>query len=120
MPRHPVLGPLTANRVVFIARPIRVMCSSSVDPIYVVRALMEGADGVLIGGCHPGDCHYINGNYKARRRVVLLKNILKTMGLEEERVWIRWVSASEGDKFAKVVTEMVEQLKGLGPSPYKM
>ncbi len=98
-------------------RVIRVMCSSSVDPIYVVRALMEGADGVLIGGCHPGDCHYINGNYKARRRVVLLKNILKTMGLEEERVWIRWVSASEGQKFADTVTEMVDTIKKLGPNP---
>ena len=98
-------------------RVIRVMCSSSVDPIYVVRALMEGADGVLIGGCHPGDCHYIDGNYKARRRVVLLKNILETLGLEEERVWIRWVSASEGQKFADTVTEMVDTIKKLGPNP---
>ena len=98
-------------------RVIRVMCSSSVDPIYIVRALMEGADGVLIGGCHPGDCHYINGNYKARRRVVLLKNILETLGLEEERVWIRWVSASEGQKFADTVTEMVDAIKNLGPNP---
>ncbi|MCK5773868.1 MAG: hydrogenase iron-sulfur subunit [Thermoplasmata archaeon] len=98
-------------------RVIRVMCSSSVDPIYIVRALMEGADGVLIGGCHPGDCHYINGNYKARRRVVLLKNILGTLGLEEERVWIRWVSASEGQKFADTVTEMVDTIKKLGPNP---
>ena len=98
-------------------RVIRVMCSSSVDPIYIVRALMEGADGVLIGGCHPGDCHYINGNYKARRRVVLLKNILETLGLEEERVWIRWVSASEGQKFADTVTEMVDTIKKLGPNP---
>ncbi len=98
-------------------RAIRVMCSSSVDPIYVVRALMEGADGVLIGGCHPGDCHYINGNYKARRRVVLLKNILETLGMEEERVWIRWVSASEGQKFADTVAEMVDTIKKLGPNP---
>ena len=98
-------------------RVIRVMCSSSVDPIYIVRALMEGADGVLIGGCHPGDCHYINGNYKARRRVVLLKNILETLGMEEERVWIRWVSASEGQKFADTVTEMVDTIKKLGPNP---
>ncbi len=98
-------------------RVIRVMCSSSVDPIYIVRALMEGADGVLIGGCHPGDCHYIDGNYKARRRVVLLKNILETLGMEEERVWIRWVSASEGQKFADTVTEMVDTIKKLGPNP---
>ena len=98
-------------------RVIRVMCSSSVDPIYILRALMEGADGVLIGGCHPGDCHYINGNYKARRRVVLLKSILDTLGLEKERVWIRWVSASEGQKFADTVTEMVDEIKKLGPNP---
>ena len=101
-------------------RVIRVMCSSSVDPIYILRALMEGADGVLIGGCHPGDCHYINGNYKARRRVVLLKNILETLGMEKERVWIRWVSASEGQKFADTVTEMVEATRKLGPDPIPM
>jgi len=98
-------------------RVIRVMCSGSVDAIYVLRALLEGADGVFIGGCHPGDCHYIDGNYKARRKVVLLRSILETLGLEKERVWIRWISASEGQKFADTIKEMSEEIKKLGPSP---
>ena len=70
-------------------RIIKVMCSGSVDSVYIMRALLEGADGVFIGGCHPGDCHYLDGNYKARRRAVLLKSILETIGLEKERIWIR-------------------------------
>jgi len=98
-------------------RVIRVMCSGSVDAIYVLRALMEGADGVFIGGCHPGDCHYIDGNYKARRKVVLLRSILETLGLEKERVWIRWISASEGQRFADTIKEMSEAIKELGPNP---
>jgi F420-non-reducing hydrogenase iron-sulfur subunit len=100
-------------------RIIRMMCSGSVDPVYVVRALLEGADGVLIGGCHPGDCHYVSGNYKARRRATILKSILKTLGLDENRVWIKWISASEGKKFAETVAEMTEQMKKLGPNPMK-
>ncbi len=99
--------------------PIRVMCSGAVDPMYVVKALMEGADGVLIGGCHPGDCHYQSGNYKARRRATILKQLLKDMGLDEKRVWVRWISASEGKKFAETVTEFVEELKKLGPSNFR-
>ena len=98
-------------------RVIRVMCSGSVDAIYVLRALLEGADGVLIGGCHPGDCHYIDGNYKARRRIVLLHSILESLGLEKERVWIRWISASEGQKFADTIKDMSEAIKKLGPNP---
>ena len=98
-------------------RIIRVMCSSSVDSMYILRALLEGADGVFVGGCHPGDCHYIDGNYKARRRMVLLQNILGTLGLEKERVWIRWISASEGQKFADTMKEMTEAIKKLGPNP---
>ena len=98
-------------------RIIRVMCSGSVDSIYIMKALFEGADAVLIGGCHPGDCHYINGNYKARRRVVLLKNILTTLGMDPQRVWVRWISASEGQKFADTVKEIVEETKKLGPNP---
>ena len=89
------------------------------DPLYILKPLLEGADGVLIGGCHPGDCHYINGNYKARRRVAVIKKILKQLGLEEERVWLRWISASEGKKFADTVTEMVEKIKKMGPNPVK-
>jgi F420-non-reducing hydrogenase iron-sulfur subunit len=93
------------------------MCSGAVDPMYILRALLEGADGVFIGGCHPGDCHYIDGNYKVRRRIVLLWNILKTLGLEPERVWIRWISASEGQRFADTVKEMTMAIRKLGPNP---
>ena len=78
---------------------------------------MDGADGVLIGGCHPGDCHYVSGNYKARRRITLLKSILDTLGLENDRVWLRWIGADEGKKFADTVKEMTEELKKLGPNP---
>jgi len=100
-------------------RIIRMMCSGAVDPVYVIKALLDGADGVLIGGCHPGDCHYQEGNYKARRRAAILKNILHQMGFDEERVWLRWISASEGQLFAETVTEMVEALKEKGPNPLK-
>jgi F420-non-reducing hydrogenase iron-sulfur subunit len=98
-------------------RIIRLMCSGSVDSVYLVKALMEGADGVLVAGCHPGDCHYMEGNYKARRRVALLNDIMNTLGLESERVWIRWIGADEGRKFAKTVDEMTEELKKMGPNP---
>ncbi|MCD6484923.1 MAG: hydrogenase iron-sulfur subunit [Candidatus Odinarchaeota archaeon] len=100
-------------------RPIRVMCSGSVDPVYILRALLEGADGVLIGGCHPGDCHYINGNLKARRRVAVIKTILKTLGLDERRVRLEWISASEGKKFVDVVKDFTEEIRKLGPNPMK-
>ena len=100
-------------------RPIRVMCSGSVDPVYILRALLEGADGVLIGGCHPGDCHYINGNLKARRRVAIIKTILKTLGLDERRVRLEWISASEGKKFVDVVKDFTEEIRKLGPNPMK-
>jgi F420-non-reducing hydrogenase iron-sulfur subunit len=98
-------------------RIIRVMCSGSVDSIYVLRALFEGADAVLIAGCHPGDCHYVDGNFKARRKFVLLKSILGTLGLEDERIWLRWVSASEGKKFAETVTEINDDCKMRGQNP---
>lgn len=100
-------------------RIIRLMCSGALDPVYVAKALLEGADGVLIGGCHPGDCHYQSGNYKARRRVAILNEILDQMGLEKERVWLRWISASEGQYFADTVTEMVRAIKEMGPNPAK-
>ena len=95
--------------------PIRVMCSGRVDPTFVLKALSDGADGVLIAGCHPGDCHYQEGNYKAMRRYRLLLKMLDQFGIERERVRLEWVSASEGDKFAKVVKEMTEALRTLGP-----
>lgn len=98
---------------------VRLMCSGSVDPIFVMKALLEGVDGVLIGGCHPGDCHYISGNYKARRRIMILKTIVENTGIEPERIWLRWISASEGKQFAAIVKEMVEELKKIGPNPLK-
>lgn len=100
-------------------RVIRVMCSGSVDQVYVLKALLNGADGVYIGGCHPGDCHYLEGNYKARRRVVALKDILKTSGLEEDRLMLSWVSASEGARFAEVISGFTDKLKEMGPSPMR-
>lgn len=101
-------------------RIIRMMCSGSLDPTYVLKVLLEGADGVLIGGCHPGDCHYISGNLKARRRVAILKSVLEDAGLEPQRVWLRWISASEGAYFAETVREMVDHLRTLGPNPLKL
>jgi F420-non-reducing hydrogenase iron-sulfur subunit len=97
-------------------RIVRLMCSGQLDPIYVAKAILEGADGVLIGGCHPGDCHYQSGNFKARRRVAILHQVLGQLGLGAERVWLRWISASEGRYFADTVTEMVEAMRKLGPS----
>jgi len=97
-------------------RLIRMMCTGMVDPKYVIKALLEGADAVLISGCHPGDCHYINGNYKARRRVKLLKEILPRFGFEEGRVKLTWIGASEGVDFAATIKEMVSEIKGLGPN----
>ena len=100
-------------------RIVRLMCTGAVDTIYVLKALIEGADGVLIGGCHPGDCHYQTGNYKARRRIAMLKKILSLLGYDEDRVWLRWISASEGKLFADTVTQMVNELKEKGPNPVK-
>ncbi|UCG44342.1 MAG: hydrogenase iron-sulfur subunit [candidate division WOR-3 bacterium] len=100
-------------------RPIRVMCSGSVDSVYILRALLEGADGVFIGGCHPGDCHYVSGNYKARRRMVAFKSILRSVGLDQDRVWLRWISAAEGRKFADTVTEMTRAIADKGPSEFR-
>ena len=96
-------------------RVIRLMCSGRVDPQFVLEALARGADGVLIGGCHPGDCHYSEGNYKAMRRYPMLMNLLEQFGIDRKRVRLDWISASEGDRFAEVVTEFTEQLKELGP-----
>jgi F420-non-reducing hydrogenase iron-sulfur subunit len=94
---------------------IRVMCSGRVDPQFVLKAFQKGADGVLICGCHPGDCHYAEGNYKAGRRIPLLKKMLSQLGIEDGRVRLEWVSASEGERFAAVVNDMTEQVRKLGP-----
>jgi F420-non-reducing hydrogenase iron-sulfur subunit len=94
---------------------IRVPCSTRVEPAFVLKAFQSGADGVLILGCHPGDCHYIEGNYKTMRRLPLLKKMLAQFGIEDGRVRLDWVSASEGEKYARVVNEMTEAVKALGP-----
>ncbi len=96
-------------------RIVRVMCSGRIDPQMVLWALVNGADGILLGGCHPGDCHYIEGNYKALRRYKLLRRLLEQLGIEPERVRLEWISASEGEKLMNVVNEFTEQLKKLGP-----
>jgi F420-non-reducing hydrogenase iron-sulfur subunit len=95
--------------------PIRVMCSGRVDPSFVLQALADGADGVLIAGCHPGDCHYQVGNYRALARYNLLVRMLEQFGIDKDRVRLAWVSAAEGQKFAAVVSEMTEQVRQLGP-----
>jgi len=98
-------------------RIIRVMCSGSIDPAFILEAFKDGADGVLVAGCHlPSDCHYISGNFKALRRITLLKKVLQDFGIEPERLRLEWISASEGDKFAAVVRDMVEEIKKLGPN----
>ena len=101
-------------------RVVRVMCSGRINPAFIFDAFKNGADGVLVAGCHPGDCHYLAGNYKAQRRVLLAKNVLESLGIEPERLRLEWVSASEGDRFATVVKDMTEEIKKLGPNPLKM
>ena len=97
-------------------RIIRVPCSGRIDPLYIVRALQEGIDGVLVSGCHPGDCHYISGNLVARRKFALLKSYLDYLGIEPGRVQFSWVSASEGSRFAALIEKVVEDVRSLGPA----
>jgi F420-non-reducing hydrogenase iron-sulfur subunit len=97
--------------------PVRVMCSGTVDPVYLIKALLSGADAVMVGGCRPGDCHYVSGNFKARRRIATLKAIFEALGLEDDRIWVRWISASDGPEFANTVKEITEETKKKGPSP---
>jgi F420-non-reducing hydrogenase iron-sulfur subunit len=96
-------------------RVIRVMCSGRVDPEFVLRAFLNGADGVLVAGCHPGDCHYISGNLEAEKKMKMTKNLLQESDVNPDRVRLEWCSSAEGGKFAQVVTDFVNQLKGLGP-----
>jgi len=98
---------------------IRVMCSGRVEPTFVLKALREGADGVLICGCHPGDCHYHEGNYKCLRRFHLIQKFVEQMGINKERVRLEWISASEGKQFAELIDEMTEQIRKIGPSGIK-
>ncbi len=96
-------------------RVIRVMCSGRVDPNFILEALARGADGILVLGCHPGDCHYTEGNYKCQRRLPLTRKLAEQMGVDPRRIRLEWVSASEGARFTKVVTEFTEQVRALGP-----
>jgi F420-non-reducing hydrogenase iron-sulfur subunit len=100
-------------------RSVRVMCSGRVDPGFIFDALAHGADGVLICGCHPGDCHYVEGNYKCMRRIPLTQRLLKEMGVDPQRLRLEWVSASEGARFQQIVTEFTEQIRALGPLKLK-
>ena len=96
-------------------RIVRVPCSGRVDPMFVLKGFQKGFDGVMVLGCHPGDCHYAKGNYYARRRIALVQHLLKSLGIPEERFHFEWVSASEGNRFAELVEEFTEQIKTLGP-----
>ncbi|MEW5807197.1 MAG: hydrogenase iron-sulfur subunit [Acidobacteriota bacterium] len=99
--------------------PIRVMCSGRIDPLYIIKAFLKGADGIMMLGCHPGDCHYEKGNYNARRRFILLQKIFENLDLEPERIGLWWVSASEGQRFSKVTNEFNGRINKLGPSPVR-
>lgn len=97
-------------------RVIRVPCSGRLNPFFIIASLQHGIDGVLVCGCHPGECHYLSGNYNARRKFALLKGLLEYVGLEEDRVQFSWVSAAEGARFAKVIAMATEKIKALGPA----
>lgn len=94
---------------------IRVMCSGRIDPGFILSSFRKGADGVLVCGCHPGDCHYVEGNYKCLRRMLLTRQLIKDFGIDPKRLRLEWVSASEGARFQEVITEFTEQIRSLGP-----
>jgi len=94
---------------------LRVMCSSRINPQHILYAFREGADGVFIGGCHPGDCHYVEGNYKTLRRFFLVKRMLEDLGIDPRRLRLEWISAAEGKKYAETMNEFTEQIRNLGP-----
>jgi F420-non-reducing hydrogenase iron-sulfur subunit len=98
-------------------RVIRVMCSGRVDPEHILKAFSLGADGILVAGCHPADCHYIGGNYRTRRRIPLLQIMLEQFGMDRSRLRLEWISASEGERFQQKITEFIAHIKELGPSP---
>ncbi|RKY78043.1 methyl-viologen-reducing hydrogenase subunit delta [candidate division KSB1 bacterium] len=109
------------SRMEYVHNPInvRVMCSSRIDPQHIFYAFKHGADGVFIGGCHPGDCHYVEGNYKTLRRVFLVKKMMRDMGIDPARLRLEWISAAEGSKFVEVMNEFTEQIKNLGPLNFR-
>ena len=97
-------------------RVVRIPCSGRVDPLFIMKSLQSGFDGVLVSGCHPGDCHYISGNFIARRKFAVLKPLLEFIGIEPDRVQFSWISAGEGERFATVVSKVTEDIRKLGPS----
>ncbi|MDP7422615.1 MAG: hydrogenase iron-sulfur subunit [bacterium] len=97
-------------------RVIRVPCSGRINPLYILKALQNGLDGVLVSGCHPGDCHYLSGNLSARRKFGVIKDFLRYVGIEPERVQFSWVSAAEGGRFSQIIKQMAEEIKALGPN----
>ncbi len=97
-------------------RVIRVPCSGRVDPLFIMKSLQSGYDGILISGCHPGDCHYISGNFVARRRFAVLKPLIEFVGIEPERVQFSWISAGEGERFAEIVTKVTDDIRKIGPA----
>lgn len=101
------------------ARIIRTMCSGRIEPVFVLEALRDGADGVIVTGCHPGDCHYVKGNFRAEKRFNFLKMALKQIGVEEDRVRLAWISAGEGEKFSLLIRDMTDKIRELGPNPFK-
>ncbi len=101
------------------ARIIRTMCSGRIEPTFVLEALRDGADGVIVTGCHPGDCHYVKGNFRAEKRFNFLKTALKQLGVEEDRVRLAWISAGEGEKFSLLIKDMIDKVRELGPNPFK-
>jgi F420-non-reducing hydrogenase iron-sulfur subunit len=100
-------------------RVIRTMCSARVDPEFVLEAVRKGADGILVAGCHPGDCHYIGGNYRTRRRIALLRTMLSQFGLNPKRLRLEWISAGEGGRFQQVMNQFIDDITELGPSPFR-
>ena len=100
-------------------RAVRVMCTGRVDMLFILKAFVDGADGVLVSGCHFGDCHYLEGNYKAAKRMFMIKSLLRNIGLDDKRFRMTFVSASEGAKWASVMEDVVGKVKELGPSPIK-
>jgi F420-non-reducing hydrogenase iron-sulfur subunit len=101
------------------ARIIRTMCSGRIEPVFVLEALRDGADGVIVTGCHPGDCHYVKGNFRAEKRFNFLKMALKQIGVEEDRVRLAWISAGEGEKFSLLIRDMTDKIRQLGPNQFK-
>ena len=101
------------------ARIMRVMCSGRIDPVHVFNAFLEGADAVLVTGCHIGDCHYVNGNDKTKIKYKFLEDTIRELGIEKERLYLNWISASEGEKFANFIRDVTEEVKKIGPSPLK-